>query len=495
MTGPVLVRGQKDVERLPTSAFLDAVRSQVERGARPVSLYGRPGEGRDAVVLTCVLAGPSPSAPAELQVLRTSVDRRRGYPSLTKELPRFHAFERELHEQHGVTPGEHPWLKPIRFAGRAATPMDAYPFFDVEGKEVHEVAVGPIHAGVIEPGSFRFMCHGERVLHLEVHLGYQHRGVEALLLRRPAKLLAPLMESVAGDSSVAYVTAYCRAIEALAGHRLGSEHEWVRGVALELERIAMHLAGLAGMATDVAFLPGASTYGRLRTAIINASQRICGNRFGRGWIRPGGARAGLDRAMVAAVRELLAEVRRDKAGIDALMSSSSSVAHRLRTTGVLTKEVAERIGLVGMAARACGVAVDQRVQLPDPSFERAPIPITLEPDGDCWARCRLRAREVEASLDWLEAAFGAAGGEVPGVVEPLGQLAPDSLGVSIVEGWRGEVVVVLETDAEGGLRHARVQDPSLQNWLGVAMAVRDNAISDFPICNKSFDLSYCGNDL
>lgn len=493
MSGPVLMRSVKELPTVEVASFLESVRTELAVGARPVTLWGRPGDGDREVVVTCVLVTPGPGGRAgELQALRTNVDRARGFHSLSADLPRFHAFERELWEQHGVAAHGHPWLKPIRFERGG---LDDYPFLKIEGKEVHEVNVGPIHAGVIEPGAFRFMCSGEMVHHLEIHLGYQHRGVERLLLARPPKLLAPIVESISGDSAVAWAIAYSRAIEALAGHRLRRGLEALRGIALELERIAMHLVGLAGLAADVAFLPGASTYGRLRTSIINASQRICGNRFGRGWIRPGGARAGLDRALTRVIREVLEDFRRDKAGIDRLMFAARTVSHRLRGTGVVSRGIAEQIGLLGPSARASGVFVDARTQLGDPAFDWRSPSMTVEESGDCWARCLVRAREIEASLDWIFATLDDLGGEVHHGVSTLDDLAPESLVVSVVEGWRGEVVLGFETDREGRLRHARAQDPSLLNWLGLALAVRGNAISDFPICNKSFDLSYCGSDL
>lgn len=493
MTGPVLVQAGAAIPTLELGAFQERIRTRVAAGDRPVTLWARPGDRPDELVVTCVLASPGPAAGrGELQALRTVVERGRAYPSLTVALPRLHAFEREMWEQHGLEPHGHPWLKPIRFPRGG---QDAYPFLRIEGKELHEVAVGPIHAGVIEPGAFRFTCLGEQVHHLEVHLGYQHRGVEALLLARPPRRLAPIVESISGDSAVAWALAYSRAIEGLAGHRLRPELEPIRGAALELERIAMHLVGLAGLAQDVAFLPGASTYGRLRTTVINASQRISGSRFGRGWIRPGGARAGLDATLTRTLRGALEEVRRDKASIDRLMFGARIVADRLRTTGLVERAMAEELGLVGLAARASGVPIDARAQLGEPGLGWLPIPLLVEPSGDCWARCRLRAREIEASLDWLQATFDALGGELPHGVDQVGELAPDTLCVSVVEGWRGELVLALETDGAGALRHARAQDPSLLNWHGLALAARGNAISDFPICNKSFDLSYCGNDL
>ena len=274
----------RELAPMTLDALAAACAVALEAGGRMVTLFGR-SDG-DEVVVTAVLQ----SAGAGMNVLRARAPRGARYASLTPRFPAAQMFERELWEQTGVVPEGHPWLKPVRFEGARQQRMDEYPFFTVRGQEVHEVGVGPIHASVIEPGHFRFVCHGERVMHLEIQLGYQHRGVETLLLRRPPLALTSLVESIAGDSSIAYAWAYCDAVETLAGTRVGPEAERVRGVALEMERIAMHLVGLTGLATDIAFLQGGATYGRLRTAIINATMRICGSRFGRGWLRPGGER-------------------------------------------------------------------------------------------------------------------------------------------------------------------------------------------------------------
>jgi Ni,Fe-hydrogenase III large subunit len=438
------------------------------------------------VLATAVLQGSD----GAIDVVRGLLDRAHGYHALTADVPAMHCFERELHEQHGVRIAGHPWLKPIRFhegAGRAE--RDAYPFYAIEGKEVHEVAVGPIHAGVIEPGSFRFMCLGEMVHHLEIHLGYQHRGVEALLLRRDARALAPLVETIAGDTSVGHAWAYAAAIEALSGAPSAQLHP-ARALMLELERIGMHLATLAGMAADVGFLQGASTYGRLRTTAINTSMRLCGSRFGRGAIRPGGlgVRLGEGAFTHAELRAILALLARDLEIVDDCFLEARTVQHRLQGTGRLTEAQAREIGLVGVAARACGVRVDQR------STTHPGLTVTVEESGDCWARARLRLREIRRSLEWLGTLVGEHA-ELRPSRSPLGPLSPSTLVISMVEGFRGEIVHCLETSGEGALLHYKVQDPSLRNWLGLALAVRENEISDFPICNKSFDLSYCGNDL
>ncbi|PKO85159.1 MAG: hydrogenase [Betaproteobacteria bacterium HGW-Betaproteobacteria-12] len=375
--------------------------------------------------------------------------------------------------------------------------MTDYPFFKVRGREVHEVGVGPIHAGVIEPGHFRFMCLGEKVHHLEIQLGYQHRGVEALLLRRPPMALAPTVESICGDSSVAYAWGYCAAVEALSNSAVSLEIDLLRGIALEMERIAMHVATLNGLATDVAFLQGGGTYGRLRTAIINATQRVCGNRFGRGWLRPGRAH-GLSEVLRQDLMQTLTAFACDFTEVNELMLASLSVKARFQGTGIVSTKTAQELGLVGVVARASGVPIDMRIQLPGRVYERFPAERITELAGDCWARMKQRMREVDASVQWLLKVLGDTALDLTGSAAPeaLGKpLAPETLCLSLIEGTRGPVVQVLETSSQGQLLHYKVQDPSLPNWFGLAMALRDNDISDFPICNKSFDLSYCGNDL
>lgn len=475
---------------LTLARWSESCHEAMDGGERLLMLFGRP-DG-DALMVTAVLQPPG----APLRVLRARTARGGRYPALTARHPAAQVPERELWEQTGLLPEGHPWLKPMRFEGARQQRLDEYPFFSVRGHEVHEVGVGPIHASVIEPGHFRFMCHGERVLHLEIQLGYQHRGVETLLLRRPPPALAPLVETVAGDSSIAYAWACCAAVEALAGAEVSLEAERVRGVALELERIAMHLAALTGMATDIAFLQGGATYGRLRTAIINATMRVCGSRFGRGWLRPGGVRHGIGEERRSDLLATLAAFAKDFSEVNALMLGARSVRSRLQGVGTVSPQAAQDIGLVGHAARASGVCIDSRADLPGRLHAVHPITPQTESGGDCWARMRVRMREIDESVRWLQALLGDAALDLRGR-EPAkpGALQPERLCISLREGFRGPVMQAWETDAAGGLLHLKLQDPSLFNWFGLALAVRDNEISDFPICNKSFDLSYCGNDL
>ncbi len=472
------------IEMLPIGEWRSTLLERARGGMRPLTLFGR--RDGERALLTVVHQDRS-----RLVVSRTSVDITHGYHELTSDLPALHCFERELHEQLGLRIAGHPWLKPIRYEGLDQRAMDAYPFYRVDGKEVHEVAVGPIHAGVIEPGSFRFMCFGEHVLHLEIHLGYQHRGVEHRLLERDPRTLAPWIETIAGDTSVAHCWAYSAALEELLDVTIDPEIELSRAVALELERIAMHLAGLSGLAADVGFLPGASTYGRLRTTAINTSMRLCGSRFGRSAVRPGGGGMSLDPERWELVRANVELLRRDGAIIDDCFLSARTVHHRLAGVGVLARDAATQIGAVGMIARSAGIAIDARVR---GLYEQHPVTVCTEPSGDCWSRARLRIEEIRASLDWLDRVLAEPRSWTPRRAS-LPALPPSQLAIAAVEGWRGEVLHCIETDAAGSVAHYKAQDPSLRNWMALALAVRGNEISDFPICNKSFDLSYCGSDL
>ncbi len=490
MSGSVLVHATDlgSLATLDARAWREEIANRLQDGMRAITFFGR--TSGPTAILTCVLA----DSQYRLLILRTEIDPRQGYHELTTEFPSLQAFEREMHEQLGLHIAGHPWLKPIRYEGGAQGSMSAYPFYKIDGKEVHEVAVGPIHAGVIEPGSFRFMCEGEKVHHLEIQLGYQHRGVEKKLLQGDARRLGPLIETIAGDSSVAHAWAYCASIEALAGADLEAGADVFRAIALELERVAMHLSGMAGLSTDLGFLQGASTYGRLRTIAINSMMQLCGSRFGRSAVRPGGAGTRMSLAMTTELSGNVGLLQRDLAIINDRFASSMTVQHRLRGIGILSRNDAVQLGLVGMVARASGVRMDARQMTHQGIYKYVPPGSPILEEGDCRARAHIRIEEMKASLTWLKEVLARHPELLPKQAS-LGALPPNRLTVSIVEGWRGEVVHCLETGNAGELIHYKIQDPSLRNWFGLAIAVRGNEISDFPICNKSFDLSYCGNDL
>jgi Ni,Fe-hydrogenase III large subunit len=473
----------RTVPRLPNADFQGILCDGLTAGARLSAYLGEPLPGAPGrVLVTAVLAL---DARRELGVLATVADG--ALPSLAQECPQVHLFERELAEQHGVVPTGHPSPGPVR--------RERSTFFAVEGEEVHEVAVGPVHAGIIEPGHFRFQCHGEHVFHLEIALGYQHRGLERRLAGGPDRRTVALVETIAGDTAVGHALASARAQEGLAAVTVPPRAAVLRAVALELERLANHVGDLGALANDVAFLPTASYCGALRADYLNALAELCGNRFGRGLVVPGGVRFDLADDAAARLADRLDGTWTRVSAAAGLFFGSASVQNRTEHVGVVRREDAAALGLVGPAARASGLAVDVRLSHPFFPYDGAPI-ATVPPaaaTGDVAARAAVRLEEAAVSArlvaGWLRA---LPGGPTAVALPPLGA---DRLAVSLVEGWRGEICHVAITDEAGKFRRYKVVDPSFHNWSGLALALRGQEISDFPLCNKSFNLSYAGFDL
>lgn len=484
--------GEIEIDR-----FRQQVLSAVAEGGRLASLLARP-RARDGFQLLAIIAH---DAEAGLEILAASVAEE--YPALAPDCPQAHWFEREIYEQWGVKPLGHPWLKPIRFqpprAG-ARTANRSRPvvcgdadFYRMEGEEIHEVAVGPVHAGIIEPGHFRFQCHGETVFHLEISLGYQHRGIERALAGGPNARTPHYIETAAGDTTIGHMTAYCRALEALSQTRVPARAQVLRGIALELERVANHVGDLGALAGDVGYLPTASYCGRIRGDVLNLTAMLCGNRFGRRLARPGGTAIDLSAEMAGELKRRVKQAAVDARVAIELLWDSPSVMARFDGAGPISVELCREIGLVGVAARACGLARDVRQDFPYGIYRFAQIPVSTWHSGDVFARAYVRWLEVQRSLAFvLEQIDSLPAGPV---LERPGPLRPDTAVATLVEGWRGEICHYAATDSRGQLELYKLVDPSLHNWFGLAMALRNQAISDFPLCNKSFNLSYCGHDL
>ncbi|MDD5069582.1 MAG: NADH-quinone oxidoreductase subunit C [Candidatus Omnitrophica bacterium] len=487
----------KDIPIIGFTEFRDSVITETQIGARVVSFFAKvKEEGR--FILVIVLARDKEGT---LAVFSTEV--KESYHSLTLDVPQVHLFEREIFEQWGIRPNGHPWLRPVRFHQPYSEEISKFvenrkarsakPFLRISGQETHQVSVGPVHAGIIEPGHFLFQCHGEKVFNLEISLGYQHRGLERSILSAPSQRLIHYMETAAGDTTIGHCLAYCQAIEALADCRVPLRAAAIRGILLELERLANHTGDLGALANDIGYLPTTAYCGRLRGDFLNMTAYICGNRFGRNIVRPGGLSFDLDFSMIKELIKRLEETFEDVKNAVSLLWDSSLVVERFDETGILTKINAIDLGIVGVAARACGIERDVRFDFPTGIFKFSQIPVSTHSSGDVFSRAFVRWLEIQRSFEFIRDQLK----NLPegNISHEIGNINKDRTVVSLIEAWRGEIAHIVFTDNAGKICDYKITDPSFHNWLGLAIAVRGEAISDFPICNKSFNLSYCGHDL
>lgn len=481
--------------------FTGLISAKVAAGWRVSSYFGLP-EG-EQTSLYCLLASPQE---AKLGLLHTICSGAQ-FPSIAVVCPQVQLFEREIAEQCGIRFIGHPWFKPVRFTPSTVEGRDAWnrptdqpiqvgvmDYYRVEGEEVHEVAVGPVHAGVIEPGHFRFQCHGEQVFHLEISLGYQHRGIEQLLKGGPKPATLRQVEAMAGDTSIGHGLAYCMALEGLQKIEVPDSAEKIRGIALELERLANHTGDLGAIAGDVGYLPTSSFCGRIRGDFLNMTALICGSRFGRGLLQPGGTGFGLDQGLVSELQKRLATAKKELASAINLLWETPSVMARLEGTGAVARKTAQELGLVGPAARACGLERDIRCSHPFGIWKNEQLKMALANHGDVCSRSLVRWQECQYSLGFCLQQLKKLSSS-PFKTEYRAAMPADHLVATLTEGWRGEICHLAITDDTGRFKHYKVCDPSFHNWSGLAMALRNEQISDFPLCNKSFNLSYCGFDL
>jgi len=420
--------------------------------------------------------------------------------SLSKAVLALHIFEREIHENFGVNFIGHPWLKPVRFAHNSPLQKNIldYPFYQISGEELHQVGVGPIHAGIIEPGHFRFICNGEKVLHLEIQLGWQHRGLENLLINQNNSLQQNLLaENISGDTVIGHTTTFVQVLESLSNIEVSEQLDIERALALELERLAIHTGDIGALCVDAGYHLGANVFGVLRTPLINFMQAWCGNRFGKSLIRIGGTHFPFNQALKEELLQILNKFEKKFEEMVYLTYRLPSIQNRFDNVGVVSKKQAQLIGAVGLSARMTAIERDIRVSHPNKAYQKFPYITSLVNNGDVFARFILKKKEIRKSIAWIRRVLDTYNFSDEHITKPnyKTDFQKNRLAVSLVEAWRGEICHCAITDKQGQLIYYKIKDPSLHNWKALELSLRNVDISDFPINNKSYNLSYCGHDL
>lgn len=430
------------------------------------------------------------------------------YSSLTPRIAQAHWMERTMWDLFGIEPEHHPRLKhnllhdpyneellPLCTNGSRPGPIGhrKYHSMKVRGDGIYEIPVGPIHAGVIEPGHFHFSCLGEVIFNLEIRLGYVHRGIEKRLSEISWQKQRFLVEAAASDSAAANALAHAVALESIGNFSLPERAQFLRSLALEIERVAMHISDLVGLAADIGFLSVSSSFGRLRGAALGMADLLAGSRFLRGFICPGGVVQDPDKNL-SKLKANARNLQQDLEAVTKTFLSNQVVLDRMENIGKLSQKLAEDFGLVGVAGRASNQAYDARQQFASGVYPLLKPEMALEKDGDVYCRTKVRVFEVMESLKFIDLLLetipqGSVSLKMP--EKP----ACNAVGLGIVEAHRGELIHLVFTDEYGNCKRYAIKDPSVNNWTALAIAVRNNLVSDFPLINKSFSLSYSGHDL
>jgi Ni,Fe-hydrogenase III large subunit/Ni,Fe-hydrogenase III component G len=429
--------------------------------------------------------------------------------SLTNAIPAANWQEREVQDLFGLILQGHPnprrcalhddWPQvfPLRkdFDLRTVLPPfqgERHKFREVEGEGVFHVPVGPVHAGIIEPGHFLFSVAGEPVLYLQIRLFYTHKGTEKLFENVPVRHAVSLAESVSGDSSFAHATAFCHAVERAAGVEAPPRARALRSVCLELERLYNHIADIGAIATDVAFVVGNAHAMRLKEFVLQLNEQLTGNRLLRGMTDLGGVRYDWDAGQCESITRLVAALRPEFDSLVELIKNSSSTRDRLETTGILKPGIARDLGIVGVAGRASGFDHDLRRDFPHAAYDQVTFEVPVYQEGDVLRRMQVRIDEVRQALSMIEQLLA----KLPAgpIRTPVPALPAHRVALGYVEGWRGEIFYWIRTGGGNRIARCKVKDPSLQNWPALSEAILGNIIPDFPVVNKSFNLSYSGVD-
>lgn len=492
----------------PASDWQEVAHAVVASGGRLVSLWGSDRHVGNAggYVISAAYATTEGLLCLELLLDQQGAT----YPDISASFPYANRMQRTIADLLGIVtePMEdcRPWLNhgawpadyfPLRHevTGKETFPaceLQDYPFVRVEGDGVHEIAVGPVHAGIIEPGHFRFSVVGEKVLRLEERLGYKHKGIDKRFEEKPAKEGYRLAGRVSGDSTVAFSWAYCMALESICNTRTPARARWLRAVLLERERVANHLGDLGALANDAAFAFGLTQFMRLKEDWLRLNQRLFGHRLLMDVVIPGGVAVDLENAGISELLTQCQVIAKEVQNLRAIYENHAGLQDRFIATGRVTKELATTLGLNGFAGRASGVPADLRADFGMAPYGGHDFKKAVHRNGDVAARVTVRFDEIAESLRLIRLlATELAPGEV---VVPLEAVAETKLGAGWIEGWRGEVFIALESDGEK-IRRCHCHDPSWQNWPVLEHAVIGNIVPDFPLINKSFNLSYAGPDL
>lgn len=435
------------------------------------------------------------------------------FPSIVGKIHEASVFERKIKAFFGLEPIGHPdasplilqenWpdgIYPLRksFAWDAKVPAASRPehFAVFQGEGIYEIPVGPVHAGIIEPGYFRFSVLGEEILMFQAQLGYVHKGSEKMFETLALADKLRLSEKISGDSSFSHSLAFCLAIEKLGGLKVSEHTDYLRVLFSELERLANHFGDIGAMMLDTGFNFGGANGARIREMIMQINERLTGSRYLRGVNDFGICKKSLSKSAALALIDELKNIQKDFNEVIEIASVTHSLSNRLKKTGILEKQIAADHGVVGVAARACGIKIDARHDYPYAAYGRMDFAIQTAEYGDVNARFQVRVKEVKAALMMIEKALiFLSESKAKKETAPEFKLAPNAYAIGITEGWRGDIVYFVVTDNDGLISRVDVRDPSLLNWTAVPYAVKGNVVPDFPLINKSFNLSYSGNDV
>jgi len=432
------------------------------------------------------------------------------FPSLTKKFVAAYRFERQIRSLMGLTPvgnpDDRPWIKhedwpenawPLRksFDASMKLPRVAgeYRWIRAEGEGVYEIPVGPVHAGIIEPGHFRFQAVGEDIINLEAKLGYVHKGIEKRFESLSWRDASRLAGRVSGDSTVAHSLAYAQAAEAISGCIVPDRALWLRALFLERERIANHLGDLGAICNDVAFAILLYQFHRLKEMLLRTNMKLFGHRFMMDRIVPGGTAVDIDAEGVTIILSEMNWLAKEFERLVVIYDENPSVEDRVRDTGILKSDKARDLGMVGFVARASGLNLDCRIHHPFPPYDRISVSIPVLVSGDVHARAWVRVEEIRDSIRIIREVLKSLPGGA--ITVPVREPMPDRSGFAAVEGWRGEIIYWVQSGPKGEINRCMVRDPSSVNWLGLEQCIHGNIVPDFPVCNKSFNQSYSGNDL